>query len=35
VLLRHGRLEVEDVDLFNRTMRRWLDGQVHPRLLQA
>ena len=31
----HHVWNVEDVDLFNETMRRWLDGQVHPRLLQA
>jgi pimeloyl-ACP methyl ester carboxylesterase len=31
----HHIWSVEDVDLFNETMRRWLDGQVHPQLLQA
>jgi pimeloyl-ACP methyl ester carboxylesterase len=31
----HHIWSVEDVDLFNQTMRRWLDGQVHPQLLQA
>ena len=31
----HHIWNVEDVDLFNETMRRWLDGQVHPQLLQA
>jgi len=31
----HHIWNVEDVDLFNETMRRWLDGQVHPQLLHA
>lgn len=31
----HHIWNVEDVDLFNETMRRWLDGQVHPHLLPA
>ena len=31
----HHIWNVEDVDLFNETMRRWLDGQVNPQLLQV
>lgn len=31
----HHIWNVEDIDLFNQTMRRWLDGQVHPQLLQV
>jgi pimeloyl-ACP methyl ester carboxylesterase len=31
----HHVWNVEDVDLFNGTMRRWLDGQVHPQLVQV
>lgn len=31
----HHVWNVEDIGLFNETMRRWLDGQVHPQLLQA
>jgi len=31
----HHIWNVEDVDLFNETMRRWLDGQVHPHLLET
>jgi pimeloyl-ACP methyl ester carboxylesterase len=31
----HHVWNVEDVDLFNETMRRWLDGRVNPRLLPA
>ncbi|MBB4934783.1 pimeloyl-ACP methyl ester carboxylesterase [Lipingzhangella halophila] len=31
----HHIWNMEDVDLFNETMRGWLDGQVHPLLLQA
>lgn len=31
----HHIWNVEDVGLFNQTMRHWLDGHVHPQLLQA
>jgi pimeloyl-ACP methyl ester carboxylesterase len=31
----HHIWNVEDVELFNATVRHWLDGQVHPRLLPA